>query len=33
MVVAPFETDHHVEPPPRPRTFPALASPRKAARK
>jgi hypothetical protein len=34
MVVAPFETDHHVEPPPRRRAFPAPAvSPRKSARK
>ena len=25
MVVAPFETDYQIEPPPQPRTFPATA--------
>jgi hypothetical protein len=25
MMIAPFETDYHVEPPPRPRTIPAPA--------
>jgi hypothetical protein len=25
MVIAPFEADHHVEPPPRPRTIPPPA--------
>jgi hypothetical protein len=34
MAIAPFETDHHVEPPPRPRRFPAPAlDPRKRAPK
>jgi hypothetical protein len=33
MVIAPFETDHHVEPPRRPRTIPAPAIERKSRRK
>jgi hypothetical protein len=32
MVIAPFETDHHVEPPPPPRTIPAPTLERDRAR-
>jgi hypothetical protein len=29
MVIAPFETDHHIEPPPPPRTIPPAFEPNK----